>query len=715
MAANIQLKRSSVSGKKPDAGNVAVAEPVVNLADKVLYTKDTNGNIIVIGSSLTVQVVDAANTATTSVAEVRTLQFDSDSGFDVVDRANGIAKVQMNSTFKTWNVYGQANLVADGLDTVNIVAGDFINISTNAAADPQQIRFSLSSSLSTSNVTEGSNLYFSNARVKTAVSSQTLDNASFTGAIFAGGELTLGAIGGDEGAQINLGKPVTNTTLAGNVAIDIYQNKLRIFEGGGDARGVYVDLTAASAGVGTNLIGGGTGTITSVAGITSGAVSNAQLVAATVTSQTLTNATFSANVTADRFISNNNGNGENYKLGDDVWIGDYNIANSLRIKGVQDSANAYINFGTGDTATLGRTGAGNLTYTAGFNADSLNATANVNGANARFTGNLHASYVISSVIGNVSSLANHTTTNLAEGTNLYYSNARVYANVSQLNYATVTYVNNEIANLVASAPATLDTLNELAAALGDDANFATTTATLIGQSYNQANAAYDTANTKVATVAGVTSTTISNAQLASGISSSGILTTANVAEVTNLYFTNARAIAAFTEGSGINIDANGLITATVTGGTSTTVSSTAPVSPSNGDIWVDSDTGQYFIYLNDGTSSQWVEFNSGTSGGSGGASGSGVGVAAITLDSFTGNGVQTQFILSVTPSSENDTFINIDGVSQLKTAYSISGTTLTFSSAPANGANIEVATISSGSTSGPTDARVVGFNLVFGL
>lgn len=40
--------------------------------------------------------------------------------------------------------------------------------------------------------------------------------------------------------------------------------------------------------------------------------------------------------------------------------------------------------------------------------------------------------------------------------------------------ATDAYVNSAIADLVNSAPATLDTLNELAAALGDDANFATT-------------------------------------------------------------------------------------------------------------------------------------------------------------------------------------------------------------------------------------------------
>jgi hypothetical protein len=41
-------------------------------------------------------------------------------------------------------------------------------------------------------------------------------------------------------------------------------------------------------------------------------------------------------------------------------------------------------------------------------------------------------------------------------------------------YATTTYVGTQITNLIASAPGALDTLNELAAALGDDADFATT-------------------------------------------------------------------------------------------------------------------------------------------------------------------------------------------------------------------------------------------------
>ena len=46
--------------------------------------------------------------------------------------------------------------------------------------------------------------------------------------------------------------------------------------------------------------------------------------------------------------------------------------------------------------------------------------------------------------------------------------------------ATTAYADAAVAALIDSAPATLNTLDELAAALGDDANFATTTATSIG-------------------------------------------------------------------------------------------------------------------------------------------------------------------------------------------------------------------------------------------
>ena len=295
----VQLKRSSVTGKVPDSANIEIGEPVVNLVDKILFTKDGTGNVIVIGAG------------------------------------------------------------------------------------------------TTSNVTEGTNLYFSNARVATAISSQTLGNATFSSDVNVRGELYVTGAGGGEGGQITLAGPVTDTALSGQIVLDVYQNRVRIFEKTGSNRGVYIDLTTAGSSVGTNLIGGGTGTITSVAGITSGAVSNAQLAAATVTSQTLSNATFSANVTADRFISLNNNNGENYRVGDDAWIGDTNVADTVRIKGLFDAAQGYILFGNNDGNTLGRNGSGALTYSAGFAAANVVSTGNVNAGNLSVVTNSSVGTVVS--------------------------------------------------------------------------------------------------------------------------------------------------------------------------------------------------------------------------------------------------------------------------------------------------------------------------------
>jgi len=57
-----------------------------------------------------------------------------------------------------------------------------------------------------------------------------------------------------------------------------------------------------------------------------------------------------------------------------------------------------------------------------------------------------------------------------------------------------TYVDTQVAGVVDSAPEALDTLNELAAALGDDANFATTTATSIGEKLAKASNLSDLAD-----------------------------------------------------------------------------------------------------------------------------------------------------------------------------------------------------------------------------
>ena len=108
------------------------------------------------------------------------------------------------------------------------------------------------------------------------------------------------------------------------------------------------------------------------------------------------------------------------------------------------------------------------------------------------------------------------TDEITEGSsNLYFTNARADAR-AQL----------KIDALVDSAPGALDTLNELAAAMGDDANFSTTVTNSIATKLASAdfNSTFDTRL--------------------------GTKTTDNVTEgSSNLYFTNARARAAISESS----------------------------------------------------------------------------------------------------------------------------------------------------------------------
>ena len=109
---------------------------------------------------------------------------------------------------------------------------------------------------------------------------------------------------------------------------------------------------------------------------------------------TLTSLNSSGNITAPIIAANTNGTGNNFKVGDDAWIGDINVTNTMVIKGQQDGANGYIIFGTGDTtSTLGRAGTGALTYNGAFSSVGnanvgnlgtgglITATGNIRGAN----------------------------------------------------------------------------------------------------------------------------------------------------------------------------------------------------------------------------------------------------------------------------------------------------------------------------------------------
>ena len=95
-----------------------------------------------------------------------------------------------------------------------------------------------------------------------------------------------------------------------------------------------------------------------------------------------------------------------------------------------------------------------------------------------------------------------------------------FADVYAASASIIAYINSEIGDLIDSAPALLDTLNELAAAIGDDPSFFSNIATTI----NSASAtAYASASA------------YTNAQI-------NALTTSDIEEGSRLYFTNQRAL-----------------------------------------------------------------------------------------------------------------------------------------------------------------------------
>jgi hypothetical protein len=323
---SIKLKKSSVSGKIPLVSDIDYGELAINYADGKLYYKHND----------------------TSIRSF----LDSGQILYLID--SDYLKSIINSTYLI------ANRPINLLEDSNPALGNNLNLNGHNITD----------SGSSGSITMSGNI--------------TGGNVTATGDI-SGTNLISTMSSGDEGGEIKLAKPVTNTSLAGTgVIIDVYQNRLRFFEQGSPNRGAYIDLTTADSNLGTNLLAAsapGDGTLTlAVSG--TGLSGSASFTANQYTGSTFTvtsNATsantagaivardssgnFTAGViTGDQVISTNNGAGTNFKVGDDVWIGDVNLDNTIRITGQQDATKGYIIFGNSNATALGRSGTGRLTY-----------------------------------------------------------------------------------------------------------------------------------------------------------------------------------------------------------------------------------------------------------------------------------------------------------------------------------------------------------------
>jgi hypothetical protein len=199
----------------------------------------------------------------------------------------------------------------------------------------------------------------------------------------------------------------------------------------------------------------------------------------------------------------------------------------------------------------------------------------------------------------------------------------VNTNLLSTNTSIRSYIDTKVAAVVNSAPGTLDTLRELANALGNNASFATATAALIGTKISVANA--------VAT-----------------------------------YLTKS----------------NPIITGTLT---------------------ANSSTGTDGYYLR--TSSTGIYWSPVATQAA----------ATATSQIFAGTGSQTIFTLSASVSQQRNVIITVNGILQIPvTHYTISGTTLTFTSAPYSGAVIEARNMEGVVISGGSGGTISSGDLFLG-
>jgi hypothetical protein len=189
--------------------------------------------------------------------------------------ATGTAPLTVTSTTRVANLnVAQAN-VADFIGVAAGTGNNFLIFANAATGNVSEVTSTgLTANLSANSITATTfigalangnsnvNIATANGNVTIAAVGNTTMTVTGTGANITG---TLSATGnitgsylisahasGDEGGEISLAQP-PNGNLSGGITIDAYQNTLRMFEQGGTARGLSIDIANSPAGGGTAI------------------------------------------------------------------------------------------------------------------------------------------------------------------------------------------------------------------------------------------------------------------------------------------------------------------------------------------------------------------------------------------------------------------------------------------------------------------------------
>ena len=612
---------------------------------------------------------------------------------------NGTLNVSGNATFGTLITSGSGG----NISSVNVISGN---------------TFIASGNITSGNITSG------NANLGNAVTANY-----FVGTFYGTANLATYATTANSVAGGNVSGQVSNALVAGTVYTNAQPNITSV--------GSLSGLTVSNA---TGLVD-----FTTTANVTLGAVGNLHVSGGTNGQYLQTDgsgilswSTVATGSTSN--ISNGNSNVNIPSANGNVNISSAGNANIVVVTGTGANINGTLNVsGNATFGTLITSGSGgNISNVNVMSANTFIASGNITSGNANLGNAVNANYFVGNFYGTANLATYATTANAVAGANVsgQVSNAliagTVYTN-AQPNITSVgTLSSLAVTGNITSGNANLGNAVNANYFIGNfygTANLATyaTTANSVaggnvsGQVANAlvAGTIYTNAQPNITSIGSLTGLTVSNA--------TGVVdftTTANVTlgAVANLHVsggTSGQYLS--TDGSGtlswstisvstasisngnsnVNIpNANGNVTISAVGnaniltvtGTGINVAGTlnttgnVELSGANvslgavGNLKITGGTANYVLQTDGVGNLTWVAQSGGNA-------------AVVTVDSFTGNGVQTVFTLSATPTGINQTSINYNGATVLRSDYTLSGANVTFSSAPASGSLIEVTSI----------------------
>ena len=417
MAQTIKLKRSATQGAVPSTSALALGEIAINTYDGNLFIKKNDGSesIVTIGG-LADNAVTSAKIAANAVkaSEIATNAVGI-SEFNVSDGTSG----QVLTTDGAGSLSFTSKVSTAQSFYLNSATGDGsttdFSLSTTPAAESNIIAFIDGVFQTQDSYTfSGTTLSFSSAPPN-----GTEVTVYVVGAIFSGNSVVLDTFSGDDST--------TQFTLSENPE---NENNTQVY-----IDGVYQQKSEYSVSSQTLTFSSAPPTGTN----------NIEVVAFSVTNLTVLNANSvsSASIAANAVTSTHIATNQ-------VGISELNLSDGTNGQVITTDGSGTLSFSTISVYTDSDV----ETYLDGGTSTPTFATATVSGT------------------ANFGSLSDGTITitAFADEDNMVSNSATLVPTQQSVK----AYVDAEVAGIVDSAPGTLDTLNELAAALGDDANFSTT-------------------------------------------------------------------------------------------------------------------------------------------------------------------------------------------------------------------------------------------------